>query len=147
MLNENDINKLIDAALFARENAYCPYSGFAVGAALLCGKGAVVTGFNIENAAFTPTVCAERVVFFNALSSGHKEFSAVCVTGGKSTEAAGQVFPCGVCLQVMLEFCNPDTFTIITASSTYDYTIYKLKDLIPHGFSIVPSTRPFTEVL
>lgn len=105
---------LIFCALQARRSAYAPYSGFAVGAALLCRDGSVYTGCNIENAAFTPTVCAERTAFFKAISAGKREFDRIAVCGYRIGEAPGTVCtPCGVCRQVMAEFCDPDRFEVI----------------------------------
>ena len=130
-----DKTKLVELALEARHFSYCPYSGFAVGAALLCEDGTVYTGCNIENAAFTPTSCAERTAFFKAVSEGKRSFLAIAVVGGPSErEPEDFCAPCGVCRQVMMEFCHPDEFQIILAKGKDDYRIYKLKDLMPQGF-------------
>ena len=129
-----DKTKLVELALEARHFSYCPYSGFAVGAALLCEDGTVYTGCNIENAAFTPTSCAERTAFFKAVSEGEREFAAICIVGGMDGRIADYVAPCGVCRQVMTEFCSPEEFQIILAKSEEDYQIYTLKDLFPAGF-------------
>lgn len=124
-----DIDKLIQSAFAAKDKAYVPYSGFGVGAALLSVGGKIYTGCNIENAAFSPTNCAERTAFFKAVSEGEKDFVAIVICGGGS-----YCPPCGVCRQVMLEFCAPDTFDVILAASPTDYRIFKLAELMPHSF-------------
>lgn len=132
-----DMEQLIHSALAVRERAYCPYSGFAVGAALLAGNGSIYTGCNVENAAFTPSCCAERTAFFKALSEGVKEFERIVVVGGSVEEGKlEKTTPCGVCLQVMLEFCDPDTFEVVSALSVKEYEVYRLRELLPHGFSL-----------
>ena len=132
----NDIkNTLTAAAIEARKNAYAPYSGFSVGAALLAASGKIYLGCNIENAAYSPTNCAERTAFFKAVSEGEREFIAVAVAGGKG-ELDGEICPpCGVCLQVMAEFCSPDKFTVFLVKSQEESTEVKLQDLLPCGFS------------
>ena len=106
--------ELVMEALKARKQAYCPYSGFAVGAALLCADGRVFTGCNIENAAYPATNCAERTATFKAVSEGKTEFRAIAIVGGpKGKEPENFCAPCGVCRQVMAEFCDPETFRII----------------------------------
>ena len=129
-----ETKELISQALSARENAYAPYSGFMVGAALLCKDGTVYTGCNIENAAFTPTNCAERTAFFKAVSEGVRDFRAICIVGGMNGVLSGYTAPCGVCRQVMMEFCDPETFQIILAAADGKYKIYSLKELLPEGF-------------
>lgn len=129
-----ETKELISQALSARENAYAPYSGFMVGAALLCKDGTVYTGCNIENAAFTPTNCAERTAFFKAVSEGVHDFRAICIVGGMNGVLSGYTAPCGVCRQVMMEFCDPETFQIILAAADGKYKIYSLKELLPEGF-------------
>lgn len=128
-------NELICLALDAREKSYSPYSGFAVGAALLCKNGKVYTGCNIENSAFSPTVCAERTAFFKALSEGEKEFVKIAVVGGKSENEFPENYcpPCGVCRQVMKEFCTDD-FEVIMAKSAEDYIVMTLNEILPAGF-------------
>lgn len=127
--------ELIRRAMAAAQNAYAPYSGFRVGAALLAKDGTVYTGCNIENAAFSPTCCAERVAVFKAVSEGKHDFSAIAVVG---TPADGSprdyTAPCGVCRQVLQEFCNPQDFQIIMAKSEDDYKTLRLAELLPHGF-------------
>lgn len=127
-------NKLIKLALEAREKAYAPYSSFAVGAALLCGDGEIFTGCNIENSAFSPTVCAERTAIFKAVSEGKRDFVKIAVVGGKADkEPENYCPPCGVCRQVMKEFCSAD-FEIIIAKSPDDYKVKTLCELLPESF-------------
>ena len=127
--------ELFKAAAQARGLSYAPYSHFAVGAALLCSDGSVFTGSNIENAAFTPTVCAERVAFFKAVSEGKRDFLAIAIAGGKDGgRPAPGVSPCGVCRQVMMEFCAYESFEVIIGSGAEDMKAYKLSDILPLGF-------------
>lgn len=134
MLNDATIKKLIDSALSAREKSYSPYSGFSVGAALLTAEGEIFTGANIESASFSPTVCAERVALFTAIHQGKKSFSAIAVAGGKSTEDVSSFCaPCGVCRQVMCEFCSPD-FTVILYDGKAP-KILTLSQLLPESFT------------
>ena len=123
---------LIGAAFRARENSYSPYSRFRVGAALLCETGEIYTGCNIENRAYGPTNCAERTAFFKAVSEGKRSFSAIAIVGGETEPA--WCYPCGVCRQVMAEFCSPDEFLIICARSADEYRIFTLKELLPEMF-------------
>lgn len=127
---ENDLVKL---ALEAMKNSYSPYSGYTVGAALLAKSGRVYTGCNIENASYTPTVCAERTAFFKAISEGEREFEAIAVVGGKDGDAKEYFTPCGVCRQVMLEFCEPDTFRVIFGKKD-GYEVHILSELVPFSF-------------
>lgn len=126
--------QLIPLAIEAMGRAYTPYSGFRVGAALLASDGMVYQGCNIENAAYTPTNCAERTAFFKAVSEGQRTFDAICIVGGKDGVLTDYTAPCGVCRQVMMEFCNPETFRVILAKSESDYRTFLLKDLLPMGF-------------
>ncbi len=128
------IKNLIEMAINAMDNSYSPYSNFKVGAALLCKNGQVITGANIENAAYTPTNCAERTAFFKAVSENIREFSAICVVGGKDGVLTDFTAPCGVCRQVMAEFCSVENFEIILAKNVCDYKILKLKELLPLSF-------------
>lgn len=128
------IRKLIETAIAQLQYSYVPYSGFRVGAALLADDGTVYTGCNIENAAYTPSNCAERTAFFKAVSEGTTGFSAICIVGGKDGILTEYTPPCGVCRQVMMEFCNPETFQVILATDTENYHIFTLKELIPMGF-------------
>ena len=128
--------QLLREAKQARLTSYAPYSGCCVGAALLTKTGKIYHGCNIENAAFGPTVCAERVAIFKAVSEGavRGDFVAIAVVGGKNTETEGHFPPCGVCRQVLREFCDPNTMTIILENA--DGTPYRLTlaDLLPHSF-------------
>lgn len=130
------MKELIREALRAREKSYCPYSGFAVGAALLSKTGQVYTGCNIENAAFTPTNCAERTAFFKAVSEGVTDFTRIAIVGGEKGQPTQPTAPCGVCLQVMQEFCNPNEFEIVMAVSEDEYEVKHLKELLPYGFDL-----------
>lgn len=127
-----DSHKLMEIAIKARENAYVPYSNYKVGAALLTKEGTVFTGCNIENAAYSPTNCAERTAFFKAVSEGAREFKAIAIAGGK--EELAPCTPCGVCRQVMAEFCNPEQFQIIVLNNQGQEEIYLLKQLLPNSF-------------
>lgn len=131
--NLMDYHLLIKEAFSAREMSYSPYSKFKVGAALLSVDGEIFSGCNIENAAFTPTNCAERTALFKAVSQGVKNFSAIAVVGGFENSSE-YCYPCGVCRQVLQEFCSSKDFTIIIAKNENEYKEYKLKDLLPHGF-------------
>ena len=133
-MDKNLAGTLIEKAIEQLQFSYAPYSNFKVGAALLAKNGTIYGGCNIENASYSPTNCAERTAFFKAVSEGIKEFEAICVVGGKDGILTGYASPCGVCRQVMMEFCHPDEFQIILAKGKDDYRIYKLKDLMPQGF-------------
>lgn len=126
--------ELYGMAINAMKNSYSPYSNCKVGAALLCKNGKVFTGTNIENAAFGPTICAERVAVFKAVSEGEKEFSKIAVVGGKDGVINGIFAPCGVCRQVLREFCD-DNFKILLGESEYSFKEVTLKDLLPLSFS------------
>ena len=119
--------EMIELAIGQLQYSYTPYSGFKVGAALLTKDGKFYTGCNIENAAFTPTNCAERTAFFKAVSEGEREFRAICIVGGKDGVLTEYAAPCGVCRQVMMEFCDPETFQIILATGKEQYEIFTLK--------------------
>ncbi len=126
--------EMIELAIGQLQYSYTPYSGFKVGAVLLTKDGKFYTGCNIENAAFTPTNCAERTAFFKAVSEGEREFRAICIVGGKDGVLTEYAAPCGVCRQVMMEFCDPETFQIILATGKEQYEIFTLKELLPQGF-------------
>lgn len=127
--------ELIQEAKKARERAYTPYSNFQVGAALLTKSGKIYHGCNIENAGYTPTNCAERTAFFRAVYDGEREFEKIAVVGGPKAEEANTLCaPCGVCRQVMMEFCDPETFQIILANGKDAYVELTLKELFPYGF-------------
>ncbi|MDE6029308.1 MAG: cytidine deaminase [Clostridiales bacterium] len=128
-----DYLSLMRQACEARKKSYSPYSHFCVGAALLCKNGKVYTGCNIENAAYTPTNCAERTAIFKAVSEGEREFEAIAIIGGKQGEAGGFCAPCGVCRQVISEFCDKDFKIVLgTADSVKAYT---LAELLPLSFT------------
>ena len=129
-MNDKDLVKL---AFEAREKSYTPYSKFKVGAALLAKNGTVYTGCNIESASYTPTNCAERTAFFKAVSEGVTEFETIAVVGGAEGESARLCSPCGVCRQVMAEFCNSD-FRIIMADADYNMRICSLDEILPYRF-------------
>lgn len=127
--------ELIKLALEARKKAYTPYSHFKVGAALLTKEGRVYTGCNIENAGYTPSNCAERTAFFKAVSEGDYNFEAIAIVGGADGLDELEICsPCGVCRQVMMEFCDYDTFEIILAKNENEYQVMSLRDLLPMGF-------------
>ncbi|MCI8407852.1 MAG: cytidine deaminase [Lachnospiraceae bacterium] len=128
--------ELIKQAFQAREFSYAPYSGFRVGAALETSDGVVYEGCNIENAGYSPTNCAERTAFFKAVSEGCHNFHKIAIVGGKEKGdvVADYAAPCGVCRQVMMEFCNTKDFQIIVAKSIEDYQVFTLEELLPMGF-------------
>ncbi len=127
--------ELIEKAKEAAKTAYVPYSGYTVGAALLCKSGKVYLGCNIENAAYSPTNCAERTAFFKAVSEGEREFLKIAVVGGKELDFKDYFPPCGVCRQVMKEFCSED-FKILLGKNGNKYREYTLEQLLPAGFSL-----------
>ena len=125
---------LMEKAKEAMTHAYAPYSGFQVGAALLCKDGSIYCGCNIENAAFGPTNCAERTAFFSAVYDGHREFTAIAVCGGKNGIITDFCPPCGVCRQVMREFCADD-FLIYLTNGKGEIRSYTLSQLLPQSFA------------
>ena len=130
-----DRSELVRLALEARQKAYTPYSHFKVGAALLTKEGKVYQGCNIENAAYTPSNCAERTAFFKAVSEGDYNFAAIAIVGGaEDAEELELCAPCGVCRQVMMEFCDYNEFEIILAKNPEEYKVMSLEDLLPMGF-------------
>lgn len=130
-------NELMSLAVKARENSYSPYSSFAVGAALLCKSGRVYLGCNIESASYSPTNCAERTAIFSAVTQGERDFLAIAVCGGKTDSNTKRKLcpPCGVCRQVMSEFCSPD-FRILLESASGEIEIHTLSELLPLAFNI-----------
>lgn len=128
-----DSRMLLDAAVLAMRSAYAPYSHFHVGAALLTESGEVFTGCNIENAAYSCTVCAERTAFFSAVRSGHRRFTKIAVVGGRNGVISSFTYPCGVCRQVMREFCD-DGFTLVFTDGKAVQEL-TLGDLLPYSFS------------
>ena len=132
-----ELNKeLMDLALKARENSYSPYSNFAVGAALLAKNGKVYLGCNIENSSYTPTICAERVAFFKAVSEGVKEFEAIAIVGGKTKEEGRFCAPCGVCRQVMNDFRSDKGIDIILEDDNGEPEVHTIDELLPLGFDL-----------
>ena len=132
-----DYPKLIEEALKAREFAYAPYSRFLVGAALLGKSGTIYRGCNVESCSYGPTNCAERTAVFKAISEGEREFAAIVIAGGPEGEQsplAHTAFPCGICRQVLAEFCPMD-FPVIVARSQEEYEVYTLGDLLPQAFT------------
>lgn len=140
-----DYTALIETAIDKLKYSYTPYSGFNVAAALLTEDGKVYFGVNIENAAYTPSNCAERTAFFKAVSEGERHFKAIAVAGCRKTHLSTAEYvkmgqlpeycpPCGVCRQVMREFCDPESFDVILARSLTDYRVMKLKELLPESF-------------
>ena len=128
-------SELIVEAKKARDHAYVPYSHHSVGAALMTKSGKIYHGCNIENAAYGPTNCAERTAFFRAVYEGEREFTKIAIVGGMdTTDGNATCAPCGVCRQVMMEFCNPETFKIVLANGTDEPLEYTLKELLPLGF-------------
>lgn len=131
-----EFQELIRKALEVRQKAYAPYSDFMVGAALLCKDGRIFTGCNIENASYGATNCAERTAFFKAVSEGYREFTAIAIAGGrKEAQSLEYCAPCGICRQVMSEFCDSDAFLVILPRSEEDYKSYTLGQLLPLGFT------------
>lgn len=124
--------ELIALAVEARKQSYSPYSGFRVGAALLGKSGKVYLGCNVENAAYTPTNCAERTAVFKAVSEGEREFSAIAIVGGMGEELSEFCAPCGICRQVLAEFCDGD-FPVVLGTPK-NYKAYTLAELLPFSF-------------
>ena len=135
MLDKKMISELIGRAIQARKNAYAPYSGYCVGAALLCDDGQIFTGCNVENASYGATNCAERTAVFKAVSEGAQRFSAIAIAGGKQgSNMLDMAYPCGVCRQVLREFGVPAEMQIIVCRSESDYRILTLEQLLPDSF-------------
>lgn len=126
--------ELMKQAIEARKNAYCAYSGFAVGAALLCNDGSIYTGCNIENASYSVANCAERTAFFKAVSEGKREFLAIAIAGGG--ENLEVCYPCGVCRQVMAEFCDAEQFQVICGATEEPLEVFSLAELLPRSFQL-----------
>ena len=129
------IKELIQKAIAQLDYAYAPYSEFKVGAALLCADGTIYTGCNIENSAFGPSNCAERTELIKPISEGKRHIKEIAIVGGKHGVLSDYCSPCGVCRQVMMEFCVPEDFKIIMAKSEEDYQICTLAELMPRAFS------------
>ena len=124
--------ELMKAAAKAREYSYSPYSGFKVGAALLTKSGKVFTGCNVENAAYSPTNCAERTAVFKAVSEGELTFSAIAIVGGMGENIAELCAPCGVCRQVLAEFTD-ENFRILLGTPE-QFSVYSMKEILPYSF-------------
>jgi cytidine deaminase len=124
--------ELMQYAVQAREKSYSPYSNFKVGAALLGKSGKVYLGCNVENAAYSPTNCAERTAVFKAVSEGEKEFEAIAIVGGKGNELSPFCAPCGVCRQVLAEFCGKDFKLVLGTPNAY--TVHSFEEILPYSF-------------
>lgn len=134
-ISEIPAEELIKSAMEARKKAYAPYSGYRVGAAVLTNELRIYTGCNVENAAYSPGICAERTAIYKAVSEGRRKFKAIAVVGGSQEDTLEAfAFPCGVCRQVMREFANPEDFLVIVAKNTEDYKVYLLSQLLPESF-------------
>lgn len=132
---EIDYDELFQETVQARERAYAPYSGFRVGAALLCQDGSIYRGCNVENASFSATNCAERTAFFSAVCDGQREFRAIGITGGGAA-VTDFCTPCGVCLQVMAEFCDAERFRVVLFDGTGQRRELQLAELLPNAFRL-----------
>lgn len=131
-----EIQELIRQAFQAQKKAYTPYSNFQVGAALLCEDGEIYGGCNIENASYGACNCAERTAIFRAVYDGKRKFRAIAIVGKpEGMETFDYCAPCGICRQVMAEFCDPEAFEIILPRTEEDYKVYKLKELLPLSFT------------
>lgn len=133
-LAEIPVRELIQAAAQARKKAYAPYSGYQVGAALLTNELRIYTGCNIENAAYSPGICAERCAIAKAVSEGFKKWRAIAIVGGRGEDNMDYSFPCGVCRQTIREFADPEKFVILVARDSEDYKAFLLKELLPESF-------------
>ena len=132
---ELPVNEMIRSAIEARKKAYAPYSGYMVGAAVLTNELRIYTGCNIENASYTPSICAERTAISKAVSEGWRRLKAIAIVGSPKGDTISQyAFPCGVCRQVMREFADPEEFVVITAKSEQDFKLYRLYELLPESF-------------
>ena len=135
-MDDRDRKELVRQAFLAQQQAYAPYSEFLVGAALLTEDGKIYQGCNIENAAYSPGNCAERTAFFKAVSEGVTDFQAIAITGGPGNEPPVNIAaPCGVCRQVMMEFCDPEAFIVLLGKGDKTWEEYTLAELLPLGFS------------
>ncbi len=124
--------ELLEVAIQAREMAYAPYSDFRVGAALVGKSGKIYTGCNVENAAYSPTNCAERTAVFKAVSEGEREFTAIAIVGGSGDDIAPFCAPCGVCRQVLGEFCGGDLRVVLGTPD--NVSVHTLAELLPYSF-------------
>ena len=122
--------QLVKKALEAKDNAYAPYSGFKVGAAVLTSEGKVYTGCNVENASYGAAICAERTAIVKAVSDGKADITAIAV----ASNSGDYTFPCGICRQVMAEFLHEEA-SVICSSKSGEYKVYKFKELLPEAFT------------
>lgn len=134
--------QLAEKAIEMMARSYSPYSNFCVGAALLCADGSIYTGCNIENAGLTATNCAERTAFFKAVSEGKRDFVAIAVTGGRNGHVTDYTAPCGVCRQVMAEFCDPKSFLVHIVRKPEDIRTFTLEELLPLSFGPASLLEP-----
>lgn len=134
-ISEQEIKKLIRVAIGFRENAYAPYSGFRVGAALLAEDGFVIPGCNVENASYGAALCAERNAVGKAVGLGYRNFRAIAIAGGMKDGISDYTYPCGICRQVLAEFAGDTDLIVIAAKSVTDYKIVSLSELLPEAFS------------
>ncbi len=130
----NKKQELIERAFQMRNLSYAPYSNFHVGSALICKDGTIYEGANVENAAYGGTICAERNAIMQAVCKGQKDFEGIVIAGGPKHGESLFAYPCGHCLQVMMEFCNPEEFEVIVAKSPTEYEQYTLSQMLPKGF-------------
>ncbi len=135
-INEQELHTLIKSALEMREKSYCPYSNYAVGAAIMSTDGKIYTGCNIENSSFPAGICAERTALFKAVADGKRDFKALAVCGGKQGEDPTDfAYPCGICRQALGEFCDKN-FKVIVAVSENNYKILDFGELLPYSFEL-----------
>lgn len=141
-MTEEQKKELVKKALEARRFSYAPYSNFRVGAALLSKGGQIITGCNIENAAYSPTNCAERTAVFKAVSEGIRDFAAIAIVGGFGEEPPKETAaPCGVCRQVLMEFCDAKEFQVLLGKGDGTWQEYTLEELLPLGFSLTKTEQ------
>ena len=134
-MNESVIKSLIETAIENQKYSYAPYSKFNVSAAVLMSSGRIYKGVNVENASYPAGICAERNAIFHAIGCGEKEITAIAIVGGPGYTIVDYCPPCGICRQVMSEFCRPCDMQVILAKSTEDYKIMTLEELLPASFS------------
>ena len=134
MIDTKTAKMLLDVAIKARHGAYAPYSHFLVGAALLCEDGEIISGANVENASYGAGICAERNAIFSAVAKGKKRFTAIAIVGGRSDgEPSEEVYPCGICRQVMAEFFTPDASVIVGYGD--NVKVCRFSEILPHAFT------------
>ena len=139
MVEKEILEKLIEKAFEMKEKAYCPYSNYHVGAAILAKSGKIYGGMNVENSSYGATICAERNAIFKAVSEGDKQFSAIVICGGfdenkNKEDKSNYAFPCGICRQVLREFNNPKEFKVYICPNKEKYNVFTLEELLPHSF-------------